>query len=252
MIYSLLDRPDIQKKIAETIGKDYVYQQFWESTNIRPAETTEFSYATCPNDLTEESFKLAGKQSAEYINDKMNHLYGTPYPLSLLTKCLEDVTLDGLHLEFGVFSGLTINHIASKTEKTVHGFDCFQGIPEEWNCLPAGTFSTDGQLPDVAKNVQLHVGYFEETLPVFKSKFSDDVAFLHIDSDLYSSAHTILFGLKQQIKKGTIIVFDEYFNYPGWQKHEYLAFQEFITETGLQYEYIAFCSKGFSIGVRIL
>jgi hypothetical protein len=25
-----------------------------------------------------------------------------------------------------------------------------------------------------------------------------------------------------------VIVFDEYFNYPGWRAHEYKAFQEFI------------------------
>ncbi len=85
-----------------------------------------------------------------------------------------------------------------------------------------------------------------------KNKLSDDAAFLHINSDLYSSAHTVLFSLKERIKKGTIIVSDEYFNYPGWQNHEYLAYQEFIGETGLQYEYIAFCSKGFSVAVRIL
>jgi hypothetical protein len=85
-------------------------------------------------------------------------------------------------------------------------------------------------LPSVSKNVLLHVGYFEETLPSFNNKFSDDAAFIHIDSDLYSSAHTVLFSLKERIKKGTIIVSDEYFNYPGWQNHEYLAFQGLLVK----------------------
>lgn len=265
----LLDRRDIQEKvksifneilldensqktIAESLGNDCIYEQIWKDTKIRPAETTEFSYAAFPNDLTEESFKLAAKQSAKYIHENMVHLYGIPNPLDLLTTCIKEVTMDGLYLEFGVFSGQSINHIASKTEKIVHGFDSFQGIPENWNSVPAGAFSTDGQLPPVAKNVRLHVGYFDEILPNFKKKFTDDIAFMHIDSDLYSSAHTVLFTLRKKINKGTIIVFDEYFNYPGWQGHEYLAFQEFIDDTGFQYEYIAFCSKGFSVGVRIL
>lgn len=238
--------------ISEIIGKKEIHEQFWKSANIRPVETQEFSYAAFPNDLTEESFRLAAKHSAEYIHDKMVHLYGIPSPMDVLSTCINEIKLDGLFLEFGVFSGNSINHIASKTEKIVHGFDSFQGIPEAWNSVPEGTFSTDGKLPSVAKNVQLHVGYFEDTLSPFKNEFSDDVAFLHIDSDLYSSAHTVLFSLQKRIKQGTIIVFDEYFNYPGWKEHEYLAFQEFISETGLQYEYIAFCSKGFSVGVRIL
>ena len=29
-----------------------------------------------------------------------------------------------------------------------------------------------------------------------------------------------------------MIVFDEYFNYPGWRGHEFKAFQEFVAETG--------------------
>ena len=27
---------------------------------------------------------------------------------------------------------------------------------------------------------------------------------------------------------GTIILFDEYFNYPNWEQHEFKAFQEFV------------------------
>jgi hypothetical protein len=241
-----------QEAILKVLENEKIYHQSWINNNIRPPETSEFSYASFPNDLTEESFKLASKQSAEYIHDKMGNLYGIPDPIDLLSACIKEVKLDGLYLEFGVFSGRTINHIATKTDQTVHGFDSFQGLPEEWNSVPAGTFSTNGKLPSVANNVQLHVGYFEETLPVFVSDFSDDVAFLHIDSDLYSSARIVLKLLKDQIKAGTIIVFDEYFNYPGWQNHEYKAFKEFISESGFQYEYIAFCSKGFSVGVRIL
>jgi hypothetical protein len=269
MFHTLLERDDIKKRVKEiytetiidensleaiikVLENKKIYQKSWINTNIRPAETAEFSYATFPNDLTEESFNLASKQSAKYIHKNMVNLYGIPDPLDLLSYCINEVRNEGLYLEFGVFSGRTINHLASLTDQTVHGFDSFQGIPEEWNSVPAGTFSTDGKLPQVADNVDLHVGYFDETLPAFVNEFTDDVAFLHIDSDLYSSARTVLTELKDRIKAGTVIVFDEYFNYPGWQNHEFKAFKEFIHETALQYEYIAFCSKGFSVGVKIL
>lgn len=44
---------------------------------------------------------------------------------------------------------------------------------------------------------------------------------LHIDCHLYSSLK-----IKSKIVKGTIIVFDKYFNSPGWGKGKYLAIQE--------------------------
>jgi len=40
------------------------------------------------------------------------------------------------------------------------------------------------------------------------------MTFIHIDCDLYSSTIFDLWGNK--IVEGTILVFDEYFNYPGW------------------------------------
>lgn len=62
---------------------------------------------------------------------------------------------------------------------------------------------------------------------------------MHIDCDLYNSTKTIFDNLAPRIKSGTIIVFDEYFNYPNWQQHEYKAFQEFVEDNNIKYEYIA-------------
>ncbi len=224
----------------------------WKSANTRP-HTPEMFYASLPNSVDEECYKLATRQSAEYVLEHMNHLEAIQQPLDVLSFCVQQVSCEGLFLEFGVYCGLTINHIASLVpEKEIHGFDSFRGLPEKWNGAKKGTFDIQGKLPPVKENVRLHVGWFEETLSSFKESFPENIAFIHIDSDLYSSAHTILFTLKEQIQKGTIIVFDEYYNYPGWRKHEYLAFKEFIEETKYKYEYIAFCGRGFSVGVRIL
>lgn len=51
---------------------------------------------------------------------------------------------------------------------------------------------------------------------------------------------------------GTIIVFDEYFNYPGWQEGEYKAFYEFINETNLKFEYIGYVEISEQVAVKIL
>ncbi|MEA2981509.1 MAG: hypothetical protein QOF09_3332, partial [Alphaproteobacteria bacterium] len=40
---------------------------------------------------------------------------------------------DGLHLEFGVYKGDSINHFAGLSpDVTWYGFDSFEGLPEAW------------------------------------------------------------------------------------------------------------------------
>ena len=125
-------------------------------------------------------------------------------------------------------------------DKIVYGFDSFDGLPEDWRYDSLKKeFSLDGNLPQVNGNVRLVKGWFNETLPVFVKSHPQKCAFVHVDCDLYSSTKTIFDTLKNQIGAGTVIAFDEYFNYPGWQEGEYKAFQEFIAETGLEFEYIA-------------
>lgn len=145
---------------------------------------------------------------------------------------------DGLYLEFGVRSGDSIRRIAAVTEKHIYGFDSFEGLPEAWNGLEVGHFTTGGNLPNVPNNVTLIKGWFDETIPVFKKYNADTVAFVHIDSDLYSSAKTIFDNLKDRFVNGSIIAFDEIFNYGSdvgnpdlWREHEFKAFSEFLEET---------------------
>jgi len=74
---------------------------------------------------------------------------------------------------------------------------------------------------------------------------------VHVDSDLYSSAVTVLEGLASRVVAGTIILFDEYINYPGWEQDEFRAFQEFVARHGVAYEYIGFASSHHSVAVKI-
>jgi hypothetical protein len=39
---------------------------------------------------------------------------------------------------------------------------------------------------------------------------------------------------------GTVIVFDEFYNYPGAEEHEFKAFQEFLDWTGKESVYLAY------------
>ena len=102
-------------------------------------------------------------------------------------------------MNFGVYSGTTINFIASKVHSQVHGFDSFEGLPEQWGNVPAGKFTREGDLPEVLDNVELHVGWFDQTLPGFVDQHPQDAAFIHVDADLYSSTRTILTCLQKRI-----------------------------------------------------
>ena len=45
-------------------------------------------------------------------------------------------------------------------------------------------------------------------------------SFIHIDCDLYSSTKTVLTLLAPAIRTGTVLVFDEWCGYEGWEQHE--------------------------------
>jgi len=158
---------------------------------------------------------------------------------------------NGLWMEFGVYQGRSINVISSRTDMTVYGFDSFKGLPEDWysdiDFCKKGSLDLKGVLPKVNPNVQLIAGWFDETIPKFVETLPSDidmVSFMHIDCDLYSSTKTIFDNFKHLIKSKTVIMFDEYWYNYKWEEHEYKAFQEFISETGLEYDYIANTHRG--------
>jgi hypothetical protein len=159
----------------------------------------------------------------------------------ILQHALQQVQNDRLFLEFGVQSGTTINFIAERHRGLVHGFDSFEGLPEDWIAhRRKGAYTTHGRIPEVRSNVRLHVGLFEQTLPDFAREHNEPVAFMHVDCDLYLSTKTIFKFLGDRIVSGTVIVFDEYFNYPGWREHEYRAFQDLVSKRNFQYRYLTY------------
>jgi hypothetical protein len=62
---------------------------------------------------------------------------------------------------------------------------------------------------------------------------------MRVDCDIYSSTKTIFTELRELIRPGTWILFDELIGYRGWQEHEYKAFQEFLANTDFNVEWIA-------------
>ncbi len=156
-------------------------------------------------------------------------------------------------LEFGVRYGGTLRFIARHSGgRAVHGFDSFQGLPENWRDIKKGAYSTEGNLPKVPDNVSLHVGWFDEALPGFCQDHDGPVRLLHVDCDIYSSTATIFEHLGDRIVPGTVIVFDEYLMNEGWREDEFKAFQEAVERHAWKYEYLAFNLFSEQAVVRIL
>jgi hypothetical protein len=162
----------------------------------------------------------------------------------------------GLNLEFGVYSGNSINCLATAApELDFYGFDSFTGLPEDWDTgekqVKKEAFSLDGNLPEVVDNVTLIKGQFEDTIPTFlKNTYPNvmPISYMHIDCDLYSSTNTILKLCDSKVVPGTIIRFDELacwrsvfgeasptgsasrVLYSKWTEHEWKALNEWLEE----------------------
>jgi hypothetical protein len=151
---------------------------------------------------------------------------------------------EGLWLEFGVCSGRTINLISTDTKNKVYGFDSFLGLPEDWGThQKKGEYSTNGNLPFVNDNVELVVGLFQDTLSNFLKEHPEPVSYLHLDADLYSSTKYVLNKLKNRIVSGTVISFDEIYNYPEYRDHEIKAWVEFVNKKNISYDWIVRTDK---------
>jgi tetratricopeptide (TPR) repeat protein len=158
---------------------------------------------------------------------------------------------DGLVMEFGVFQGTSINLLAKLVPTAIHGFDSFVGIPEDWNDEKAGSYSMKGELPFVSENVQLHVGWFEQSIPPFVEMHDEAVRFMNIDCDLYSSTETVLALFHRQIGQGTVLVFDEFIGNVSWQEDELKAFEHAAQKYGWRYKVICFCFVTKQVAILI-
>jgi hypothetical protein len=174
--------------------------------------------------------------SAEFIEANMPGAMLLRNKNEVRDYALGHIPKEGMLLEFGVYKGASINRFAAALKakndtRPIFGFDSFEGLSEEWSGhhRGAGGFSLDGKLPEVAENVRLVKGWIDETLPPFLDTNPRPIALLHIDTDTYSPAKTILSLCRDRLTPGSIVLFDEMFAYPGWANHEFKALNEIIS-----------------------
>jgi len=194
--------------------------------------------------------KISHQSAVEFILNDCPNATPCRTPKALLNLAFREVAVDGFFMEFGVFKGGSISYIAKNfPEQVIHGFDSFEGLPESWLHHAKSAFTLHGKLPKVPKNVILHKGYFDKTLPDWLSNNDGKLAFLHVDCDLYSSTKTVFEGISERVQPGTVILFDDYFNFPNWEQDGHRVFQDFVERYSVKFEPIGYARKEFLVKV---
>lgn len=156
------------------------------------------------------------------------------------------------YLEFGVASAASFKWwLAHNThpEAQFFGFDTFEGLPEKWALHAQGEMSYS--LPQIEDNrARFYKGLFQETVyPFLKSSVLQDdrVKVFHMDADLYSSTLFVLAAFAPYLRKGDILIFDE-FNVPN---HEFAAWHDFTRSFYIEYEALGAVNNFYQTALRI-
>lgn len=157
----------------------------------------------------------------------------------------------GTWAEFGVADGTSLRRIASlRGSATVWGFDTFTGLPEDWkrkdDCVHLKGHFAQEHIPKVT-GAHLVTGLFDETLPSWHPP--TPITFVHVDCDLYAGAVAVLRHCAPKLGSGAIVLFDEVFEYAGFEEHEALALYE-ASEEGLRWEPLFSGGERFAIIVN--
>jgi len=145
------------------------------------------------------------------------------------------------YFEFGVADGDSLKSwcaIHSHPKSRFFGFDSFLGLPADWKKgRPKGSFSTGGKPPEIDDPRVVFVpGLFQHSLPDFIAGYEPaSQVVIHNDSDLYSSTLFCLTTLNRLIARGTIVIFDEFYD----ALHEYRALCDYCDAFQRSYKIVA-------------
>ena len=191
--------------------------------------------------------RRAGEDTADFIEQHLANALLFTRNTQIWEYAIRQAPKNGMLMEFGVYKGTSINFFANQLlsqsdERIVQGFDWFGGLQEVWSGTACGDshYSLSGIAPKVGPNVELNIGMIDDTLPKFLEIHDGEIAFIHIDTDTYLPAKSILGQCKERLGSGSLILFDELVGYPNWRSHEYKALCENLPEES--YRFLAFTS----------
>lgn len=146
-------------------------------------------------------------------------------------------------LEFGVCVGASIANMAKKLNdlqlsNRIIGFDSFKGLPNDEGVKVGwkkGDFAVSLKIVQESlidwPNIELVEGWYDEVLTedLKKNLELTSASLIHIDSDLYCSAVSVLKWCHSLLTEGSILVFDE------WPVFEKQAWEEFSEKNNIKY-----------------
>jgi Macrocin-O-methyltransferase (TylF) len=178
---------------------------------------------------------------------------------------------DELLLDLGVWLGWSTRLTSDASDRTVFGFDTFEGLVEDWQIddqavIKSGTFSLaeplaqrfirdtgvslrDGVPDALGRKVQFIKGSTYETLdPFLADRPAAPIRLFHMDLDTYESCLHGLETCKDHFVEGSILVFDEYLVTNG----EMLAFYEFQSKYELEWRYRAWGLEAWEMNLEMV
>ena len=176
--------------------------------------------------------------------------------LALLYARIEGVP--GAIVECGVAKGeslsvLKLLSLAEGKDRPIYGFDTFKGLPAP----RAGEHGRAGQFGYAQQEVREYFSYVgvplggvtfvEGDVRDTLATFTEPIAFLHVDVDLYEGHKVILERLWPLVSPGGIVAFDDYSN--AWEGAT-KAVDEFVAAHGLTLLHAPFAKRAYLVKGR--
>jgi O-methyltransferase len=174
--------------------------------------------------------------------------------LGMLSQAFEFIKINGVdgdYFEFGLWRGKTFTY-AHRMKKRFRipemmfwGFDSFQGLPRtddaKDNIWSQNQFAcSEPELRKILRRNGFRDNEYRLVPGFYKDSLNDNLhrhlanrhaAIVYVDCDLYTSAAAVLAFIRHYLVTGTIVCFDDFYNYKGSPDHgEQKAVTEFLRE----------------------
>jgi hypothetical protein len=195
----------------------------------------------------------AAISSAEWLHKNADHAPTYSRRVEMLEALFPLIPAEGDLAEFGVFTGAVTRFVRPRfMDRRYHAFDSWRGVPEEMSLSVAKfSFDLNGVVPELPPETTIHAGWFDETIPKWREQFETPLAFAYIDCDLYESVKTVLEGITDRIRPGTILAYDDWYNFTNWEAHSPRATQEWAQRHAIEMEPIGFTTLEHAGSFRI-
>ena len=156
------------------------------------------------------------------------------------------------YIEFGVCGAHSFKwwlNNCINADSRFYGFDTFEVLPENWGTFKKGDMAANIPTLDDSR-AKFIKGLFQETVADFllsKSLKNENRKVIHLDADLFSSTLFALTSLAPHLKKGDVLIFDE-FNVPN---HEFFAFKIFCESYYVKTKLLGAVNNYFQVALII-